>query len=268
MSNVQEVKTSYFCECTLSITDEVIPKQISEIQDKFNSVPSIHEVDEDDDDDDDDDDCEENTNNANCLHDIKDGENLKEKEKEKSSLGDEFAYTNESFCSDDSCDESEETTSQYLISGSCSLFVDDNKCELNEELENLDDQQEQMSCNKNNNENINLEGNARILHNNEKYVGSGKARIRRRNMTFTDEEVRKIERDNELLLRRIMAQHQPRDKVLKEGALPRMSSSAINRKRLQKKIEGDNMLLLRRIQQAKPCVIPKSTTPGYRMTFI
>lgn len=259
MSNVQEVKTSYICECTLSITDEVVPKQILQTKDNFNNVPSIHEVDEDDDD------CEENINLSNSSNNIND-ENVKDKE--KNLLDDEFAYTNESFCSDDSGDESEETKSQYLINNPSLLVDNDKKDEQKEKLENLDDQQEQINCNKNSNESINLERNTRAFHNNEKYIGSGKVKTRRRNMTFTDEEVRKIERDNELLLRKIMAQHQSRDKILREGALPKISSSAINRKRLQKKIEGDNMLLLRRIQQAKPCVIPKSTAPGYRMTFI
>ncbi|XP_035724533.1 cilia- and flagella-associated protein 97-like [Vespa mandarinia] len=266
MSNLQDVKTNYLCQCTLSITDEIVSKQISETKDNFNNVPSIHEVDENDDDDDDDDNCETNIINSTNLQDIEDHET--EKDKEKNTLEDEFAYTNESFCSDDSCDESEETTSQYLISGSCSLFVNDDKYKENEKLENVNDKEKEIFYNRESKESINVEKNGRIWHNNEKNIEFGKTKIRRKNMSFTDEEVRKIEHENELLLRKIMAQHQPRDKVFKGNILPKMSSSAINRKRLQKKIEGDNMILLRRIQQAKPCVIPKSTAPGYRMTFI
>ncbi|XP_043684491.1 cilia- and flagella-associated protein 97-like [Vespula pensylvanica] len=263
MSNLQEVKTNYLCQCTLSITDEIVSKQISETKDNFNNVPSIHEVDEDDDEDDN---CEANIINSKNLRGIKDHET--EKDKEKGSLDDEFAYTNESFCSDDSCDESEETTSQYLNNGSCLFFDDDNKYEENRKLENLSENDEQINYDRESKESINIEKNERIWHNNEKNIDFGKTRTRRKNMSFTDEEIRKIEHENELLLRKIMAQHQPRDKVLRGNNLPKISSSAINRKRLQKKIEGDNMVLLRRIQQAKPCVIPKLTAPGYRMTFI
>ncbi|KAL2712713.1 cilia- and flagella-associated protein 97-like [Vespula squamosa] len=263
MSNLQDVKTNYLCQCTLSITDEIVSKQISETKDNFNNVPSIHEVDEDDDEDNN---CETNIINLKNLRDIKDHET--EKDKEKSSLDDEFAYTNESFCSDDSCDESEETRSQYLNSGSCSFLVNDNKYNENRKLENLDDNEKQINYNRESKESINVEKNGRIWHNNEKNLDFGKTRTRRKNMSFTDEEVRKIEHENELLLRKIMAQHQSRDKVFRGNILPKISSSAINRKRLQKKIEGDNMVLLRRIQQAKPCVIPKLTAPGYRMTFI
>lgn len=240
MSNLQNVETNYLCQCTLSITDQIVPKKISETKDNFNNVPSIHEVDEDDDDNDDN--GEANIINSTNLRDIVDHEI--EKDKEKSSLDDEFAYTNESFCSDDSCDESEETTSQYLINGSCSLFVDDDKYKEDRKLENLNGKEKQIFYDRESKESINVEKNGRIWHNNEKNLEFGKTRTRRKNMSFTDEEVRKIEHENELLLRKIMAQHQPRDKVFKGSILPKMSSSAINRKRLQKKIEGDNMVYI------------------------
>lgn len=63
----------------------------------------------------------------------------------------------------------------------------------------------------------------------------------RKNMSFTNNEVMKIERDNELLLRKIMSQQK-----VKRGKVPatpqKLSSSAINRKKSQKKIEEDNMV--------------------------
>lgn len=94
-------------------------------------------------------------------------------------------------------------------------------------------------------------------------------KCRRWNMSFTDEEMRKIERENELLLRKIMAQQKPRHKILGEGVVQsKISSSAVNRKKLQKKIENDNMLLLRRIQQAKPCVFANASKVGCRLTFL
>ncbi|EFN79669.1 hypothetical protein EAI_13777, partial [Harpegnathos saltator] len=63
------------------------------------------------------------------------------------------------------------------------------------------------------------------------------------NMSFTDEEMRKIERENQLLLRKIMAQQKPQHKVSEERIVQtRISSSAINRRKLQKKIDDDNMV--------------------------
>ncbi|XP_014609840.1 PREDICTED: cilia- and flagella-associated protein 97-like [Polistes canadensis] len=260
MSNLQEIKTNYLCQCTVSITDEILPKQINETKENFNNVLNIHEIDEDDD-------CENDIVHSNNLNDNED-DNETIKDKEKNTLDDEYAYTNESFYSDESCSESEETASQYLVSGSCSLYIDDNKCEEDGKLENLNGkQEEEIDYNEETEGSISVERSERIRQSSEQNLEFVR-RTRRKNMSFTDDEVRKIERENELLLRKIMAQHKPRDKVLRKGALPKMSSSAINRKRLQKKIEGDNMMLLRRIQQAKPCVISKSTTPGYRMTFI
>ncbi|KAI4490345.1 hypothetical protein M0802_010722 [Mischocyttarus mexicanus] len=264
MSNLKEIETNYLCQCTVSITDEIPPKQISNTKENFNNVLNIHEIDEDDDDDD----CQDDIINSNNLN-YNEEDHATIKDKEKNSLDDEYAYTNESFYSDDSCDESEETASQYLVSGSCSLYIDDNKCNNNGKLENLNDKNEEEIINYNDESegSISVERNEGIRHGSEKTLEFVR-RTKRKNMSFTDDEIRKIEHENELLLRKIMAQHQPRDKVLRKGVLPKTSSSAINRKRLQKKIEGDNMVLLRRIQQAKPCVISKSTTPGFRMTFI
>lgn len=64
-------------------------------------------------------------------------------------------------------------------------------------------------------------------------------------MSFTDEEIRKIEWENQILLRKIMAQQKPKEKVFYENIPPsRISSSAINRKKLQKKIENENIVCI------------------------
>lgn len=63
----------------------------------------------------------------------------------------------------------------------------------------------------------------------------------RKNMSFTNDEVMKIERDNEFLLRRIMAQQKPQ-KPKYPPIQRKVSSSEINRKKLQKRIDEDNMV--------------------------
>ncbi|KAJ8676643.1 hypothetical protein QAD02_012430 [Eretmocerus hayati] len=63
----------------------------------------------------------------------------------------------------------------------------------------------------------------------------------RKNMSFTNDQIMKIERDNEILLRKIMAQQKPR-KVKIESVNSKASNSAINRRRLQQKIEEDNLV--------------------------
>ena len=65
---------------------------------------------------------------------------------------------------------------------------------------------------------------------------------KKRNMTFTKEELTKIERDNQILLRRIMKFQRPQNKARTQNVQTRLSSSAINRMKVQKKIEEDNMV--------------------------
>lgn len=79
-----------------------------------------------------------------------------------------------------------------------------------------------------------------------------KNRLRRTNMSFTNEEYRKIKRDNELLIQRLEKLRKPQPKQSTVVNQPRLSSSAINRRRQQKQIEHDNMILLKKIEQAKP----------------
>lgn len=66
-------------------------------------------------------------------------------------------------------------------------------------------------------------------------------RYPRKNMSFTNMQVMKIERDNQCLLNKIMANHKPISDNKSLGFANRLSSSAINRRKLQRKIEEENM---------------------------
>lgn len=63
----------------------------------------------------------------------------------------------------------------------------------------------------------------------------------RKNMSFTNNEMMRIERDNEFLLKRIMAQQKPQKTKL-PPTQRKVSSSEINRRKLQKRIDEDNMV--------------------------
>lgn len=87
-----------------------------------------------------------------------------------------------------------------------------------------------------------LEDRMKCLSLNEmRRTKSTQFRPTRKNMSFTNEEIIKIERDNEILLRKIVAQ-QRSQKVKIQPSQKKLSSSAINRRKLQRKIEGDNMV--------------------------
>uniref|UniRef100_A0A2R5L4H6 Cilia- and flagella-associated protein 97 n=1 Tax=Ornithodoros turicata TaxID=34597 RepID=A0A2R5L4H6_9ACAR len=74
----------------------------------------------------------------------------------------------------------------------------------------------------------------------------------RKNMSFTNEEVQNIDRENQRLLKRILAQ-QNRPKPKFDTRTPsRLAPSAINRQRQQRQIEVENLALLKRIESAKP----------------
>ncbi|XP_065310427.2 cilia- and flagella-associated protein 97-like [Dermacentor albipictus] len=74
----------------------------------------------------------------------------------------------------------------------------------------------------------------------------------RKNMSFSNEEVQRIDRENQRLLKRILAQqNRPRPKF--DSRTPsRLAPSAINRQRQQRQIEVENLALLKRIESAKP----------------
>ncbi|XP_014675062.1 PREDICTED: cilia- and flagella-associated protein 97-like [Priapulus caudatus] len=74
----------------------------------------------------------------------------------------------------------------------------------------------------------------------------------RRNMSFSNEKVRQIDRENQRLLSALMRAGQSRTK--RERRLtppPKLSSSAVNRMREQRRIDMDNQALLKRIQTTK-----------------
>lgn len=225
-------ETNTICECRY-VPDE----DAQETKDNFNNIPNIHEIDEE----------ESETEETPTLERPNPFTSDKESDDEavqktKETLDDESVYTGESFCSDD---ESEVTnvTSRSLNSSSAIRGTD---LQLSQSLEEWDnggisesramwkgDHQEE-SCSLSN------EPSRAATADRDKFVSS--RRCKRWNMSFTDEEMRKIERENELLLRKIMAQQKPRNKVLGENIQSRTSSSAINRKKFQKKIENDNMV--------------------------
>jgi hypothetical protein len=72
-------------------------------------------------------------------------------------------------------------------------------------------------------------------------IKSMQSRSFRKNMSFSNNEIMKIERDNEFLLRKIMSQQSPQ-KIRTPVLQTKLCSSAINRKRLQKRIEEDNIV--------------------------
>lgn len=74
----------------------------------------------------------------------------------------------------------------------------------------------------------------------------------RKNMSFSNEEVQRIDRENQRLLKRILAQqNRPRPKF-DARSQSRLAPSAINRQRQQRQIEVENLALFKRIESAKP----------------
>lgn len=156
----------------------------------------------------------------------------------KKTSDDESAYVGESFDSDESCDESDITnvTSRSLNS---SLFHLTDP-QYSQSSENQDDV-EVDELRWKDDESCQVSDEPPRAATADRLIKS--RRCRRWNMSFTDEEMRRIERENELLLRKIMAQQKPRHKILGERTVqPRISSSAINRRKLQKKIDDDNLV--------------------------
>lgn len=73
------------------------------------------------------------------------------------------------------------------------------------------------------------------------------SRQRRKNMTFTNEQLRKIERENEILLKKIMSYTKPKPKqsllINNNTPPPRIkASAAVNRMRKQQQINHDNFV--------------------------
>ncbi|OAD61454.1 hypothetical protein WN48_10157 [Eufriesea mexicana] len=256
MSCLEDTQSNCRCQYTFTLTDEMVHEQISEMKDSFNHVPSIHEVDEEDTD-------EEDT----CDQELKTPKDIEHTANIiKDTVDEDSIYTNDSFCSDESCDVSEGTnvTSRSINDSHFSPQI--TNCKHNQE-ENKDKQEKSEHIIQNN-EITNSVG-CRSSISEDDSIGIKQIRNRRKNMSFTDEELRKIEWENQILLKKIMAQQKPKEKILHENVqLPRISSSAINRRKLQKRIENENILLLQRIQQTKSRVMNNMTKPGCRQTVL
>ena len=250
------METNCECQYTVTLTDQVLHRQLSETKDNFTHVPSIHEVDEEETD-------EEYTyeQESTTPKDVQQIANII-----KETADDDSLYSNESFCSDVSCDESEGTnvTSRSFDGSHFSSQVIDRKCNKEDKIE----EEERSKSTAQGSEAANsVRCESSISE--DKLTSLQQIKNRRKNMTFTDEELRKIEWENQLLLRKIMAQQKPKEKIPRDGTPQgRVSSSAINRKKLQRKIESENILLLQRIQQTKSRVANTMTKSGCRQTFL
>lgn len=64
-------------------------------------------------------------------------------------------------------------------------------------------------------------------------------------MTFTNDQLREIERVNLILLKKIMAHRKPRSNGTVVPPPPRKTSAAVNRAKTEKNIEKDNMVCLK-----------------------
>ncbi|XP_003703265.3 uncharacterized protein LOC100878107 [Megachile rotundata] len=253
MSSLKNHEINCECQYTLTLMDKVAETKCSEMKDSFNHVPSIHEVDEEDTD-------EEHI----CDHEIDTSKDTQQITEVTEGIDGDSIYSNESFCSDESYSESEEinNSSRYLNDSHSSSRITAHKCDKKNNEDN-GPQSESVTINSD----INSICKSSVCEDGS--LACKQLKSKRKNMSFTDAELRKIEWENQLLLRKIMAQQKPRDKVFhKNIQQPRISSSAINRRKLQRKIENENILLLQRIQQAKPCVMNTMTKSGYRQTIL
>lgn len=237
MSCLEETQPDCRCQYTLMLTNEIVHEEFSEMKDGFNHVPSIHEVDEEETDEEET--CDQESKTP-ILQDVEQPTDLI-----KSTIDQDSIYSNDSFCSDESDNESEgtNTTSRSLneshLSPGIITYVCNQKDSKNGEkrFENIV-QKNEMTDSVGHRSSISEDYSIKIRQ----------IKNRRKNMSFTDEEIRKIEWENQILLRKIMAQQKSKEKILHENIPPtRISSSAINRKRLQKKIESENIVCNKQI---------------------
>nr|XP_031846991.1 cilia- and flagella-associated protein 97-like [Nomia melanderi] len=251
------METNCECQYTLMVMNEIVQGQLSETKDNFNYVPSIHEVDEEDTD-------EEYVYDQDSTTPNEVQQDL---DLTKTTTDDDSIYSNESFCSD----ESEETnnTSRTLIDSNYTPKITGRDCEEEEEEEEEENEEDEEKCDSTIPDRENINSLCCRSSASDKTVAFKTVKCRRKNMSFTDEELRKIEWENQILLRKIMAQQKPKEKILYENVpQPRISSSAINRKKLQKKIESENILLLQRLQQTKSRLMHTTKKPGCRQTIL
>lgn len=228
MSNPDDIKTISKCQ---------YGEDSSETKTDSNNTFNIHEIDEEDSE-------TEATETATATIEQSNSPISNEEDKivleTKNASDDESAYVGESFYSEESYDESDITnvTSRSLNSSSLQRVTDH---QHSHSSKNEDDVEVDELSWKDDDESYELSDESSRAATAARLIKS--SRYRRWNMSFTDEEMRKIERENELLLRKIMAQQKPRHKILGERTVqPRASSSAINRRKLQKKIDDDNLV--------------------------
>ncbi|XP_011146787.1 uncharacterized protein LOC105187582 [Harpegnathos saltator] len=268
-ANTDKIESIYECQCSSALSSDREAIWTKDMDKGFTGVFDIHEIDED---------SETEGETAAPVQPVPSGT---DKEKDiivqdasgNAESEDESAYTDESFCSDVSCDESEiaNVTPGSLASDSSSSPLRTVHLQRHGGVKPAD--AEALTA-------LNSPGLHRrneeidsVSDEPPRAVTTGRSvkprRCGRWNMSFTDEEMRKIERENQLLLRKIMAQQKPQHKVSEERIVQtRISSSAINRRKLQKKIDDDNMLLVRRIQQAKSCILTNASKMSSRLNFL
>lgn len=105
-----------------------------------------------------------------------------------------------------------------------------------------------------------------------RHLSKKSSAARRKNMSFTNDEVRRIDHDNKILLKKIMtAHHRTRGN---QGSCHahevtythhRPANATINRRKDDEKIRRENLILLRKIQEAKPSKeVVESRSPRHR----
>lgn len=238
-ANADKMET--MCECQHTFATVSGDGEGAWMKDKILTVPNIHEIDED------------SETEGETIASTQPGPSVTEEKNiaqdTENTSEDESAYTDESFCSDESCDETEVID----VTAPGSLSASDSSSSLprtahHERSGNVEPADARIST---------TLSSLRPRLRNEEFDSANDEpprvitadrfarprRCRKWNMSFTDEEMRRIERDNEQLLRKIMAQQKPRHKVTEEHIVQsRTSSSAINRRKLQKRIDDDNMV--------------------------
>ena len=144
-----------------------------------------------------------------------------------------YSYDDDDYCSyeETSNDELTITSYQSSLSDLTSLQYTDLRSKLNT-----------VNSNKNIDESLcQLQNRMKFMKLNE--TGLNKRNLRK-NMSFSNEEILKIDRDNEFLLRRIMLQQRPNSKKYNsQTEKSKLSSSAINRRRFQQKVQEENMVI-------------------------
>ncbi|XP_046394591.1 cilia- and flagella-associated protein 97-like [Ischnura elegans] len=95
-------------------------------------------------------------------------------------------------------------------------------------------------------------------------ISSSKRNTKAARTTFTKEQQSRIERENRILLSKIIERHRPRMIVDPPRPVIHRSSSAINRKKQQTEIDRINQILLKKIQHAKPTL---TTNRGFGRTY-